>query len=215
MRLAEETELHHDLGLKYENIDAISPNKADFLRQKVASQAATSKEMLCLEKYYFDRLFLDEVGEDERADVWNEGLTRAAHAMREYRKPTCPLRAKLPVVTARIDEILSGASAADPEEVVKSVFTDHLDQATFKAIEERYPTHQRDCTSDQKFLNMVMNEVCNTDIWKYNHKNKVFNVNKEKLIDMADLYASVRSDSGAFDEQPYAQVEDAMSHDES
>jgi hypothetical protein len=106
-RLAEETELHHDLGLKYENIEAISANKAEFLRQKVTSQAVTSKEMLCLEKYYFDRLFLDEVAEDDRVEFWNGRATRAAHAMREYRKPNCPLRAKLLVVTARIDEILS------------------------------------------------------------------------------------------------------------
>ena len=45
-------------------------------------------------------------------------------------------------------------------------------KATFKAIEERYPAHQRDCTSDKKFLNMVMNEVCHIDIWKYDMKSK-------------------------------------------
>ncbi len=33
-RLAEDTEIHHDLGMKYENIEAISANRADFLRQK-------------------------------------------------------------------------------------------------------------------------------------------------------------------------------------
>jgi hypothetical protein len=37
MRFAEETEIHHDLGMKYENIEVISANRADFLRQKVAS----------------------------------------------------------------------------------------------------------------------------------------------------------------------------------
>jgi hypothetical protein len=64
MRLAERTELHHALGMKYEKIEAISANKAEFLRQKVASQAAITNEMLCIEKYYFDRLFLNEVEEE-------------------------------------------------------------------------------------------------------------------------------------------------------
>ena len=36
MMLAKETEMHTDLGLKYDNIEAISANKAEFLRQKVA-----------------------------------------------------------------------------------------------------------------------------------------------------------------------------------
>jgi len=71
MRLAEETELHHDQGLEYENIKTISANKVEFLRQKIASQATTSKQMLCFENYDFDRLFLDDAAEDERAEFWN------------------------------------------------------------------------------------------------------------------------------------------------
>ena len=74
-------------------------------------------------------------------------------------------------------------------------FADHIDQPTFKAIEERYPTHQRDCTSDKKFLNLVMKEACNSEIWRWNHKNKKWDVNKDKLEIMAELFASVRSDS--------------------
>ena len=205
MQLAESTQLQHDLGMKYENIEAISPNKAEFLRQKVTSQAATTKEMICLDKYYFDRLFLDEVDEDQRGDFWNGGLTRAAHAIREYRKPNCQIRAQLPGLASRIDDILAGASVSDPAEVVKAAFDGNpkprLDQATFRAIEARYPKHQRNTTSDQKVINMLMNDVCNTDIWRYNHKNGEFDVNK-KLKDMSELFASIRSDSGIFEEQP-------------
>jgi hypothetical protein len=78
---------------------------------------------------------------------------------------------------------------------VEAAFADHLDQATFKAIEERYPSHQRDCTSDKNFLNLVMGEACNSEIWRWNHKNKKWDVNKDKLRTMAALFASVRSDS--------------------
>ena len=88
--------------------------------------------------------------------------------MREYRKPNCPLRAKLPGLTALIDDILAGASVCDPVEVVKVEFDGDptfLDHATFKAIEERYSTHQRNTTSDQKMIIMVMDEVCHTDNW--------------------------------------------------
>ncbi len=63
--------------------------------------------MICLEKYYFDRLFHDEVDEEQRGEFWDNGLTRAARALREYRKSNCQLRAKLPGLTARIDDILA------------------------------------------------------------------------------------------------------------
>jgi len=134
MKIAEKIELQSDLGMKYENIEAISANSAELLRRKVASQSATTKEMICLEKDYFDRLFLDEVDEEQRADFWNGGSTRAARAMREYRKPNCRLRAKLPGVTPPIVDILAGAAVCDPAEVVKAAFSDYLDQATFRAI---------------------------------------------------------------------------------
>ena len=149
MRLAEETELHQDIDLIYENIESISAKKqAEFFRQKVATHAATSKEMLCLEKYYFDKLFLTEVGEHDKSMFWNRGSTYSAHVQPEYRERLGPLRANLPGVTTRIDEILAGASLCGPVEAVETAFADHLDQATFKAIEERYPTHQRDSTND-------------------------------------------------------------------
>ena len=64
MMLAEKIELQSDLGMKYENIEANSANNAEVLRRKVASKTATTKEMLCLEKYYFVRLFLDAVDEE-------------------------------------------------------------------------------------------------------------------------------------------------------
>ena len=85
-------------------------------------------------------------------------------ALREYRKPNCQPRAKLPGATERIDDIMAGAAVCDPAEVVNAAFSDHLDQATFWAIEECFPKHQRDCTSDKKMINVVMNEVCNIDI---------------------------------------------------
>jgi hypothetical protein len=154
MMLAEETEIHHDLGMKYENMEAISTNRADFLRQKVASQSATTKEMICLEKYYFE-----EVDEKQRGEFWDGGLTRTARALSEYRKPNCRLRAKLPGFIARIDDILAGSSVCDPAEVVKAAFSDYLDQATVNAIKDRYPEHQRKSTWDEKYRNVVMNEV--------------------------------------------------------
>ncbi len=126
--------------------------------------------------------------------------------LREFRKPNCQLRAKLPGVKERIDDILAGAAVCDPAEVVKAAFSDHLDQATFRAIEERFPKHQRDCTSDKKMINVVMNEICHIDIWKYDMKSRQWGVYADKLREMANLFASVRSDSRAFDEQPHAEV---------
>jgi hypothetical protein len=41
-----------------------------------------------------------------------------------------------------------------------------------------------------------MQEVCNTDIWKRNHKTSKWSVNTEKLEIMVESFASVRSDSG-------------------
>ena len=39
----------------------------------------------------------------------------------------------------------------DPAEVVKAECSDYLDQATVKAIEDRYPEHQRKSTWDEKY----------------------------------------------------------------
>ncbi len=66
--------------MKYENIEAISANNAELLRRKVASQSTTTKEMLCLEKYYFDRSFLDEVDEEQRGEFWDGGGLPAPRA---------------------------------------------------------------------------------------------------------------------------------------
>jgi hypothetical protein len=75
--------------------------------------------------------------------------------------PACTLK-KLPDVCARIDDILK--AVCDPVEAVDAAFADYLDVDTIKAIENRYPIHQRDCTSDKTFLNMVMAEVCCAEI---------------------------------------------------
>ena len=89
-------------------------------------------------------------------------MIRAAHSMRKYRKPKCLLRAMLPEVCASIDDILT--APGDPGEVVKDAFPDHLDADTTRAIESRYPMHQRAATSDKILLIWVMKEVCNSPI---------------------------------------------------
>ncbi len=76
-----------------------------------------------------------------------------------------------------------------------ATFTDYLDADTIKAIKDRYPTHQRNFTSDKKFLNMVMAEVCCAVNWKWNNKNNRWIVDNTKLEVMGKLFASIRNDS--------------------
>ena len=53
---------------------------------------------------------------------------------------------------------------------------------------------------------MGMTEVRHIDNCKYDMKSTHWGVNADKLREMANMLASVRSDSRAFDEQPNAEV---------
>jgi hypothetical protein len=53
---------------------------------------------------------------------------------------------------------------------------------------------------------MVINEVCHADMYTFNKKDAKGVVNADKLKDIAELFASVRSDSRAFDDQPHDDV---------
>ena len=48
--------------------------------------------------------------------------------------------------------------------------------------------------------------MCHVDMYTFNKKSSKWLVNADKLKDMAELFASFRSDSMAFDEQPHDEV---------
>jgi hypothetical protein len=49
-------EISPDIGMLYANIEPLKAENAEFLQQRVTTQAATCKETLRLAKYFFDRL---------------------------------------------------------------------------------------------------------------------------------------------------------------
>ena len=191
MRLAEEADLQHDLGMLYDNIEAIGFNHAELIQRRVSAQSATTSEMLKLEKYFFKRRFRPEVDEGDVAAFWDQGFTLASANMKNYLNPECNLRADLPDLCAKLDEVLTRVTAEDAKQVVDETFAGHLDAATVAAIERRYPSHDRECTSDKKFINMVMSEVCGAEVWRGDHKKDRWETNVKKLQQVGDLFAAV------------------------
>ena len=186
-------ELTPDIGMIYANIKPLKEDKAEFLQQRVAAQAATGGETLRLAKFFFDKLFKPEVDADTKGAFWDGGMVSAAQSMRRYRDPKSSLRNILPDVCARIDSILAVASSTDVKSAVEDAFPGNLDAATFTAINTRYPELVADCTSDKMLLNKVSAEACGTDLWKWCNKGKRWIVNDTKLTLAADLFASVAS----------------------
>ena len=137
MMLVEASGLNRDEGMVYDNIDTIYSDKAKFYSKRVEAHAETCTKKLCLDKFFFDILFREEVDVVTRGSFWDEGLIHASHSMREFHRPGCNMHATLPEVFARIDDILFGAMSCDPEALVTAAFADHIDHPTFKAIEER------------------------------------------------------------------------------
>ena len=191
MRLAEAADLHRDLGLLYGNIPKITFHRSEFIQRRVAAQYASTAEMLELEMYFFKLRFKPDVPEDTIAAFWDNGYTQASLNMKSYVDQSCSLRNDLPDVCARIDDMLSRVPYCAPNEVVKELFSDNLDAPTIAAIERRFPTYDRSCTSDKKFINMVMAEASGMEIWRYDHKTHKWVVNAEKLQIAADLFAAV------------------------
>ena len=175
----------------YANIKPLKEDKAEFLQQRVAAQAAKGGETLRLAKFFFDKLFRAEVDADTKGAFWDGGMVSAAQSMHRYRDSKSSLRTILPDVCARIDSILAVANSTDAKAAVKDAFPGNLDAATFTAINTRYPELVADCTSDKMLLNKVSAEACGTDLWKWCNKGKRWIVNDTKLTLAADLFASI------------------------
>ncbi len=118
--------------MMYGKIDTIDHATLEILQQKIAAHEGTTTDILRVDKLFFNNPFRDEVEPEIKAEVWDNGPTRAAHAMRAYRRSACIMKTKLPDVCARIDDILT--SVCNPVEAVDAAFANYLDSDAIKAI---------------------------------------------------------------------------------
>ncbi len=65
----------------YANIKPLKDDKAEFLQQRVAAQAATCGETLRLAKFFFDKLFKPEVDAGTKEAFLDGGMVSAAQSI--------------------------------------------------------------------------------------------------------------------------------------